>query len=48
MSLLRRLTQYLQSYTQQLVIRTFSRLTHRPSAEKEWQQPATEDEVLPI
>ena len=47
-SLLRRLTQYLQSYAQQLVIRTFSSVTHRPSAEKEWQQPATEDEVLPM
>ena len=47
-SLLRRLTQYLQSNTQQLVIRTFNSVTHRPSAEKEWQHPDTEEEVLPI
>ena len=47
-SLLRRLTQYLQSYTQQLVMSTFRREIHRPSAEKLWQQPATEDDVLPI
>ena len=47
-SLLRRLTQYLQSYTQQLVMSTFSREIQRPSAEKLWQQPATEEDVLPI
>ena len=47
-SLLRRLTQYLQSYTQQLVMSTFSREMQRPSAEKLWQQPATEEDVLPI
>ena len=47
-SLLRRFTQYLQSYAQQFVIRTFNNVTHRPSAEKEWQHPATEDEVLPM
>ena len=45
-SLLRRLTQYLQSYTQWFVISTLSRETHRPSAEKVWQQPAAM--VLPI
>ena len=47
-SLLRRLTQYLQSNTQLLVINTFSRVMHRPSAEKLWQQPAIEEVVLPI
>ena len=47
-SLLRRLTQYLQSYTHRLVISTFKRVTHRPSAEKEWQHPAIEEVVLPI
>ena len=47
-SLLRRFTQYLQSYTQQFVIRTFKRVTQRPSAEKEWQHPATEEDVLPM
>ena len=47
-SLLRRLTQYLQSYTQALLIRTFSSVMHRPSAEKLWQQPAMEEVVLPI
>ena len=33
---------------QQLVIKTFSSVTQRPSAEKEWQHPAREDEVLPM
>lgn len=33
-SLLRRLTQYLQSYTQALLNSTFSSVMHRPSAEK--------------
>ena len=47
-SLLRRLTQYLQSYMQQFVISTFSREIQRPSAEKEWQHPATEEDVLPM
>ena len=47
-SLLRRLTQYLQSYTQRLVSSTFSSVTQRPSAEKVWQQPAEAVEVLPI
>ena len=46
--MLRRLTQYLQSNTQLLVINTFSRVMHRPSAEKLWQQPAIEEVVLPI
>ena len=45
-SLERRLTQYWQSYTQTLVISTFSREMHRPSAEKEWQQPGAV--VLPM
>ena len=47
-SLLLRLTQYLQSKTQRLVKRTFSRVTQRPSAEKEWQQPTMEEDVQPI
>ena len=47
-SLLRRLTQYLQSYTHRLVSSTFKSVTHRPSAEKEWQQPAMEEVVLPM
>ena len=47
-SLLRRFTQYLQSYTQALLISTFSSVTHRPSAEKLWQHPAIEEDVLPI
>ena len=38
-SLLLRLTQYLQSYTQLFVISTFNREMHRPSAEKLWQIP---------
>ena len=33
---------------QQLLISTFSSVTHRPSAEKVWQQPAMEEEVLPM
>ena len=47
-SLLRRLTQYLQSYTQALLRSTFSSVMHRPSAEKLWQHPAIEEVVFPI